>query len=554
MEQYAKNYVVWYFARAGLAFNAGQQSAVSQWLQTAFRSPEPLSEYTGAKVSDAAVSQLRATVARMVKPNDGIMTALVQDALANNPKFNKRCMEQCRQEALKDIDAERVRRKSLLEEEGQRHQQELDKEYERKRQLLQTSLTEQQRKLQNRLKELQRQVEQQQQTLAKLDASVTDRMNDNDRLRNIVKPLQEKVNDLRRQATSAQSEISRLAQQKNSEIAALRRLQQHKDDELATIKQDRETLLSQIDEDVSLKLGLRAVVRTLTAERQRPDGSEAAEPGIRPAAYRTYPVERSDTGFRSALAEDLHRLGVASTKDYESVPLNFAEACSRTLSATGLLAVDSAFAAPLANALSYATHGLPARHVSIPANWNDAAVLERLLDDDDNDILVLDNVMDTVNEGLLFALSRLSHELTFVLPVGAYGNLRLLASEVWNHVFYLPTEQYIMMPTEPTTLCRSASGRKPIVVTQQSIVGKLTNSIRPLVPGDMPLSSLTLPASVEARFGDPEIGQQWVSAHIALHIYAMFGTEAAQTFAARQPHAGFATALLRRIDRSRNAR
>ena len=360
----------------------------------------------------------------------------------------------------------------------------------------------------------------------------------------------------------ARAEITSIQERKEAELAELA---QRKAKELAELERQKDAVLSRLDEDVTLKLGLRSVVKSMmsaqtidkrTVDRQT-NGKPADDAGdesaarLRPIPYPTLPVQQSKASFTRTLADNLRSYGIVRVDKPAEAPNELASACGRILSATRLLAIDSAFAAGFANALAYAMHGEPARHVSVPADWNDACELDRLLKETGDGVLVLDGVFDTVNEGLLFALSRLRHDATIILPIGAYGNLRLIAAEVWNGVFYLPTEQYVPMSVDDVSVRQSAEALHRSNAEARSILTTAT-SMRKTT--SLPLASLMLPASVAARFELPADGGRWTSAHVALQASSTLGPDKALGATGDGEGSVSAEMLLSRIGRGRDGR
>lgn len=158
--------------------------------------------------------------------------------------------------------------------------------------------------------------------------------------------------------------------------------------------------------------------------------------------------------------------------------------------------------------------------------------------------------IDTVNENLLFALSRLEHNATIILPIGAYGNLRLIAGETWDHVFYLPTEQYIKLPVSPHRMLQSQKAPKTIIPDTKATLSALTR-LQAKSADDMALASLVLPAAVATQFSTTEEGDSWISAHLALRTYSELGMAPAQAASSGNKAAAM---LLARIERGHHAR
>lgn len=518
---YAKKYIQWYISTLDFNYSESEQQKIVALLEKAFQAPERLDEFNGT-LSQKDIGEIRTSIKRLAADSGNQMRILMKDALFNDPHFKHMCIEECRQEALRDIDEERSIKQSQINDYFNKQQAEHD------------SLLKQQRK-----------------TLSDLEEKIRDRAESHDRLEKMVVPLQERVDELNRQLHSAESEFKHMQQQKELELD---RLQQQREEELANIEKQKAEVLSRLDEDVALKLGLKSVIETVVSANTRAKNAESnASTSIRAVSYPSWPVRQEDKPFANTLADNLSTYGIVSTSDSTSSMLNMADAIARSRSATNLLAVDSTFAVPIANSMAYAAYGTSAKHVSIPADWNDTSVLEQLLNNEDNDVLVMDNVFDTVNEGLLFSLSRLESDITIIVPIGSYGNLRLVSSEIWNYLFYLPTEQYIKLPTISGRMSQTSANRPFIDVTQQDIISEITNRLRPSVTDGTPISALVLPASIVTRFDPIDSGEEWVSAHIALQTYAAFGMGTAQSSLANGKSSRAADKLLKRIRTSHHA-
>ena len=386
--------------------------------------------------------------------------------------------------------------------------------------------------------------ENQSETYIQLEQLIATKQNELDKLKQKIKNSASEVTELNRQKEHCRADVKKLTEEQRK------------------LEEQRAETLSRLENDVALKLGLNTMVRSLesaltpllskaTDETLSATTAPTATPApiVRALSYPAIPVRQGNKSFTDTLADNLQEYGVISINDSSASPRSLAKACERALSATRLIAVDSAFAAPLANALSYAGKGLPAKHAGIPADWHDTSVLDEMLSDKDTNVLVLDGPIDTVNESLLFALSRLELDTTVILPIGAYGNLRLIAGEIWNHVFHLPTEWYVKLPLSPKSLFRSSKNRRSVSMDKQRLISAL-EVLHKQTTG-MSYPSLVLPAAVSALFEETETGASWVAPHLALRAYADFGLDALKAPLLADSEA--AKHLLERIERSRHA-
>ena len=520
LQRYVLRYMRWYVDTIQAVESAQEQQRFESMLSEAFQTPEHLVEF-GIYLSPSDMQQLRKTITRFVD-DDNQMVPLVNDMLSKNPAFHRECVNACRQELQGELSEEREAMKAELEAD-----------------------------LIAKREGIERQIQQKLDTVRQMEEKIRSRSESYENLRKLVNPLQEQVDDMNRQLDQAKADLKQINDQADADLAEFEKL---RDAELRKLEEQREETLARLENDAALKLGLNAMVQSLEATFAALPIKTTAETTTTPTScainYPAIPVRQGTENFADTLADNLQAFGVISVDDSSASPRSLAKAFERSLSATRLIAVDSAFAAPFANALSYTGNGRPAKHACIPADWHDASALDDMLSDEDTDVLVLDGPIDTVNESLLFALSRLDLDTTVILPIGAYGNLRLIAGEIWNHVFYLSTERYVRLPLTPKQLFRSGKNRTTIPTDTQKLIGVLSGLH--MQAAGMPYSSLVLPAAVSARFDRSEDGESWIAPHLALRAHADSGTDALKPSIVSGNDA--AKRLMERIGRSRHAR
>ena len=528
LERYALQYMRWYLNKVRFVESGFDRKSFETMLIEAVQSPNYLIEF-GVSLTPSDSKKLRKTILHLADGDEQIRS-LVNDTLTNDSGFKKQCINICRQELQSELAQERKTMKAKLKADSNAERQEIEGQIRQKRDEV------------RRLEEL-----------------VSSRSESYERLQKLVDPLQTQVDDLNRQLDQAKAGLKQINEQAENDLTEFEKL---KEEEQRKLEEQRAETLSRLENDVALKLGLNTMVRSLesaltpllskaTDETLSATTAPTATPApiVRALSYPAIPVRQGNKSFTDTLADNLQEYGVISINDSSASPRSLAKACERALSATRLIAVDSAFAAPLANALSYAGKGLPAKHAGIPADWHDTSVLDEMLSDKDTNVLVLDGPIDTVNESLLFALSRLELDTTVILPIGAYGNLRLIAGEIWNHVFHLPTEWYVKLPLSPKSLFQSGKNRRSVSMDKQRLISAL-EVLHKQTTG-MSYPSLVLPAAVSALFEETETGASWVAPHLALRAYADFGLDALKAPLLADSEA--AKHLLERIERSRHA-
>lgn len=282
-----------------------------------------------------------------------------------------------------------------------------------------------------------------------------------------MKSLRDEVSKLARERDNTQSSLNVLRHEMETfrhAIDECRKAKSSSESELHDIEERKKQLLRRLEDDVALKLGLQTVVSYKTSQRV----IMGAPSSLKLSSYAYADIDWSSLTFEKTLskafAANLRRLGLMNANDRSIGFMAFADGVVASLSATNMLAIDSAFAAVTANGLSVALSGQVAKHVSVPESYSDAEAILEQCTPNGRPVLVLDNVMDTLNEGLIFALSRLSTNAIIILPIGARGNLRLLAPEVWERVFYVPTENFACAPVhnlEKRKMCRTSDDWSP---------------------------------------------------------------------------------------------
>lgn len=258
--------------------------------------------------------------------------------------------------------------------------------------------------------------------------------------------LRAEVDKLSKERDDAELTLSMLCQKQEQIQLAIDENQRKKEfveTELHDLENQKDQLLQRLENDITLRLSLHAVASN---KSQNNETAHSLIPVVN--AYTgldELSIAKKDTVFE-ALSLNIKQLGYKKADDQSFDFKAFAQGILFSLSATNILAIDSTFAAAVANSLSFALNGQAAKHVSIPESYSDIDAILRQCEADDHNVIVLDNVVDILNEGIIFAISRLNTDAIFILPVGARGNIRLLAPEIWERVFYIPTENSVCIP------------------------------------------------------------------------------------------------------------
>lgn len=351
-----------------------------------------------------------------------------------------------------------------------------------------------------------------------------------------------------RQLTAQVKDLNEELQQKHREIRDAQA-------ELELQEEERHKALQDLEENVALKIGLQQIAQQnrILLEEQASQRTPNEDQRFRSALLmEPTKVQQSDT-VQHALTQNLQALccmfSKQRSKNNEKLAA-FATQLCRTLDTTRLLAIDTAHAPAIANGLSFALTGVPAQHMGIPVDFSDFTRLETFLSNRASPVFVLDNVFDTVNESLLFALNRChSSDTIVILPIGSFSNLRLVAPEVWQRVFYVPTEGMIGLPVPSgPTLHRSRATFIRTHAVSDAVLAQF-DALRTTVK--IPPNALMMPAEIMALGHGSDHVRQWVMPHLCLETYAYQGLEAAIALCQDRGNNAIVhrlTALIDRID------
>lgn len=203
---------------------------------------------------------------------------------------------------------------------------------------------------------------------------------------------------------------------------------------LEQIRSEQEAVLGEIQSNVALKLGLRAVA-------SRPADSHDSE--LLVTESRPCDFVEFDSSFEDILAENLKKQGVTSVAGNPSVERRrLAIGVTAALAATKFIAMPQAVARQVADSLSVTVSGRSAKRVTVPADFrNIRSVLDAISGDEA--VVVIDGIIDAANEGVLFALLSEDVKPIIILPFFSHASASLIAKEVWGRV-YLPNVESLL--------------------------------------------------------------------------------------------------------------
>jgi hypothetical protein len=162
-------------------------------------------------------------------------------------------------------------------------------------------------------------------------------------------------------------------------------------------------------------------------------------------------VPCSDTSevFAKAVSTNLKKLGAVSINESSADARALAAvSISSALVASNVLVAPQPIARAVADAVSIALCGETSSRVWIPGDFRDAAAVAAQLNNSDSPVVLVDNVIDSVNEGLINRLVYEDVKPIVILSFMSHESARLLAKEAWECMF-LPS-------VESLSICKTA--------------------------------------------------------------------------------------------------
>lgn len=251
-----------------------------------------------------------------------------------------------------------------------------------------------------------------------------------------VEAAQAKLREVEQEASEAQNRLAEAIDERdlvNEEVAKGR-------DKLKKLAGDRESMLNELESNLALRLGLKAVASSL------PTTSEGAQLLVTAGID----VENTAEGetLWNALSKNMKKLGVSCLVGHPEESLNqSAVGVEAALAATHVLAIPTPVARPIADALAIALKGKTAKRVQVPSSHRPVGCLIDELPQAE-EVTIFENVIDPVNEGALFAIIGSDCEGVVVLPFSSHASALLVAKEAWERMFFPCVESLCLLPSQ----------------------------------------------------------------------------------------------------------
>lgn len=200
---------------------------------------------------------------------------------------------------------------------------------------------------------------------------------------------------------------------------------------LEQARSEQEAALGEIQSNIALRLGLKAVA-------SQPVALHGPELLVTEGCLCDF-VE-SDFDFEDVLAENLKKRGVTSVAGNPAVERGrLAVGVAAALAATKFIAIPQTVARQVADSLSVTVSGRSAKKVVVPADFrNVRSVLDAISGNEA--VVIVDGIIDAANEGVLFALLSENVKPVVILPFVSHASASLIAKEAWG-TMYLPNAE-----------------------------------------------------------------------------------------------------------------
>ena len=241
--------------------------------------------------------------------------------------------------------------------------------------------------------------------------------------------------EAKKQCESYEHEIAgreaKIARLKEDEVAAEARLAE------AASAEERAT--RELENNIGLKLGLGAIARNAAGSC----GGVAPSLTISGGTPASLPEEEGD--LLALLEKNYKSLGISGSSQDVSADLHSAAlgVCG-CVAAKMPMAIPEPVATPIATALAAALYSASPTRVVVPADYRNHGKVEEAVKEPG--VYLIEGVIDSVNEGVLFPLLRQQESSLIIFPFRSHASALLLAREAWDGMFMPAVESLAWAP------------------------------------------------------------------------------------------------------------
>ena len=310
---------------------------------------------------------------------------------------------------------------------------------------------------------------------------------------------QTRVNDLESQADSAmrkKEESERIYNELTTQLSELKANIVEKERHLSELKDSEEQVTHELENNIALKLGLRVIAGGQTPRTPTPPYNEQND-ALLVSRSTGLKCTKSCDSLSAIIKTNMHELGVTAFSESQECELYVvALAIVSCLSANIPMAVPEPIAGAVADSLAAALYNTTPTRIVVPADYHDVSTTTKVLSKPG--VYIIDGVIDTANESLLFPLLHRTLPSTLIFSFRSHASALLLARESWDGMFLLPVESLTRFPLrrKPQTLLTKRDESDFVSIRQHGVVEMMQDLQNEFGGMELPFSSLSLPATI----------------------------------------------------------
>ncbi len=280
---------------------------------------------------------------------------------------------------------------------------------------------------------------------------------------------------------------------------------------LSEVTDKEQQVIRELESNIALKLGLQTVLKSAWPTA----GAVSCAPlDVRLGS--TVECEILDESIADLLVANLKKLGVSDASSPKGLQVAAAGVVG-CLASCMPIAMSEPLATPMATALAATLYAATPTRIVVPADFRDTAAVSKILAQPG--VHVVEGVIDSANEGILFAMSHQWESSTVIFSFRSYASALLLAKEAWDTMFMPNISALTWLPflsrgkklaTAKGDISIRCPGRRDILDAADELAGSLDGLV-------LPAPSLVLPAAV-AVAADAACGTEEYEPVIAQHL------------------------------------
>ena len=325
----------------------------------------------------------------------------------------------------------------------------------------------------------------------------------------------------RTEAEKGRDSYKKEAANLETKVTGLKREVADAETRIAELADAEQKAVQELENNVALKIGLSAIAKARVGGETARDSSGT----LFVTTMCHIPCSKSDDDLLAVLEKNLDELGVTVTTGVSPENLHTAAVGAVGTVSTGMpLAIPEPIATPMAIALAAARFASAPTRIAVPADFRDIAAVVNAASEPG--VYLVDGVIDSANEGILFAMQHQWEQSIVIFPFKSYASALLLAREAWNGMFMPNVEalswaEFFSNPKALATVANIEGVKAP---KRRDVVDRANSLANDLSELALAHSSLVLPAAIAVVAED--MGDEDYEPVIAQHLAVATGATA----------------------------